>query len=39
MMVDCEDVGELKEYFGCKIERNVEERWIKISQPMTVPKS
>ena len=31
---DCDEVGELTEYVGCKIERNWKERWIKITQPV-----
>jgi len=31
---ECEDVGELKEYIGCKVERNKEEQWIKLTQPV-----
>ena len=33
-MFDCEDVGELKEYVGCKIDRNWERKEIKITQPV-----
>ena len=28
---DCDEVGELKEYVGCKIEYNKDERWIKLT--------
>ena len=31
---DCDEVGDLNEYVGCKIERNWEERWVKITQPV-----
>ena len=31
---DCDEVGELNEYVGCKIERNWKERWVKITQPV-----
>jgi hypothetical protein len=27
----CDDVGELEEYVGCKVERNVEEGWMKLT--------
>jgi hypothetical protein len=31
---DCDEVGELKEYVGCKIDFNREEGWIKLTQPV-----
>jgi hypothetical protein len=31
---DCDEVGELKEYVGCKVEHNKEEGWIKLTQPV-----
>ena len=31
---DCDDVGEVKEYVGCKIDRNVEEGSMKFTQPV-----
>ena len=32
---ECDDVGELKEYLGCKIDRHMEDvGWIKITQPV-----
>jgi hypothetical protein len=31
---DCDEVGELKEYVGCKIDYNKEEGWIKMIQPV-----
>ena len=31
---DCDEVGELKEYVGCKIDRNMEEGSIKLTQPV-----
>ena len=31
---ECDDVGEVKEYVGCKIDRNARERSIKITQPV-----
>ena len=35
-IIKCEDTGELKEYVGCKIERNEEENWIKLTQPVLI---
>ena len=31
---NCDDVGELKEYVGCKLDRNWERRELKITQPV-----
>jgi hypothetical protein len=31
---DCDEVGELKEYVGCKIDFNKEEGWMKLTQPV-----
>ena len=31
---DCEDLGEMKEYIGCKVERDDEKRSIKVTQPV-----
>jgi hypothetical protein len=31
---DCDEVGELKEYVGCKLERNRKEGWMKLTQPV-----
>ena len=31
---DCDEVGSMDEYVGCKLERNFEDRWIKITQPV-----
>ena len=31
---DCEDIGALKEYVGCKIDRNHKERSIRFTQPI-----
>ena len=33
---DCDVVGNMDEYVGCKLERNHEERWIKITQPVLI---
>eukprot|EP00957_Ditylum_brightwellii_P093910 7152097-Ditylum_brightwellii.AAC.2 len=35
-MFDCEDLGPMKEYVGCKIDYNIEERYIKITQPLLI---
>jgi hypothetical protein len=31
---DCDVLGNMDEYVGCRLERNVKERWIKIAQPV-----
>jgi hypothetical protein len=31
-----DEQGELQEYVGCKIERSVEGRWMKLTQPVTI---
>jgi hypothetical protein len=31
---DCEEIGEVGEYVGCKVERNYEENSIKLTQPV-----
>ena len=31
---DCDDLGEVTEYVGCKLERNMEEGWLKLTQPV-----
>ena len=31
---DCDVVGNMDEYVGCKLERNHEEPWIKVTQPV-----
>ena len=33
-LFDCEDVGEMVEYVGCKVERNYETRSLKLTQPV-----
>ena len=33
-LFDCDDVGELKEYVGCKLEWNTEKKTIKFTQPV-----
>ena len=35
-LFDCDDVGEMEEYVGCMLERNTDEGWIKITQPITI---
>ena len=35
-LFDCDDVGEMKEYVGCKVERNPEENSIRITQPVLI---
>ena len=31
---DCDEVGELKEYVGCKLDRNKSSKWLKFTQPV-----
>jgi hypothetical protein len=31
---DCDVIGNMDEYVGCKLERNHEERWIRFTQPV-----
>eukprot|EP00957_Ditylum_brightwellii_P011071 839116-Ditylum_brightwellii.AAC.1 len=33
-LFDCEEIGEMDEYFRCKIEYNREERYMKLTQPV-----
>ena len=33
---DCDEVRELKEYIGCKLDWNEEKEWIKITQPVVL---
>jgi hypothetical protein len=33
---DLDEVGEMKEYIGCKVEYNKEEGWMKLTQPVLV---
>jgi hypothetical protein len=35
---ECEDIGELKEYLGCKIERNKGSKSLKIAQPVIIQR-
>jgi hypothetical protein len=37
-LFDCKDVGEMHEYVGCKVERNREEGWIRLTQPVKIQK-
>ena len=32
-MFDCDDVGELKEYVGCKLDQDWNKKEIRITQP------
>jgi hypothetical protein len=31
---DCDIIGNMNEYVGCKLEQNKEKRWIKFTQPV-----
>ena len=31
---ECDDIGEVKEYLGCKIDRNLEDRQVRLTQPV-----
>ena len=31
---DCDDVGELNEYVGCKVKHNKDKGWIQLTQPV-----
>eukprot|EP00957_Ditylum_brightwellii_P128242 9780668-Ditylum_brightwellii.AAC.1 len=33
-LFETEELGELEEYVGCKIEYNREERWMRLTQPI-----
>jgi hypothetical protein len=33
-LFDCDDIGEMQEYVGCKVERNWQEGWIRLTQPV-----
>ena len=35
-LFDCDQLGEMKEYVGCKIERNWIDRWVKLTQPVMI---
>ena len=35
-ILDCKDLGELKEYVGCKVDRT--EEWIRFTQPVKVQR-
>jgi hypothetical protein len=32
----CEDIGELKEYVGCKVDRNKKDKGLKVSQSVII---
>jgi hypothetical protein len=31
---DCDEVGEMREYIGCKVQYNKEDGWLKLTQPV-----
>ena len=35
-LFDCNDLGDFEEYLGCKIDHNVEERSLKMTQPILI---
>ena len=35
-LFECDDVGELKEYVGCKIDYNKNDRYVKLTQPVMI---
>ena len=35
-LFDCDDVGEMKEYVGCKMDRNPEDNSMRITQPVLI---
>jgi hypothetical protein len=37
-LFDCRDVGEMKEYVGCRVKRNRENGWICLTQPVKIQK-
>ena len=37
-LFDCKDVGEMHEHVGCRVERNREEGWIRLTQPVKIQK-
>jgi hypothetical protein len=37
-LFNCKDVGEMKEYVGCRIERDCENGWIRLMQPVKIQK-
>jgi hypothetical protein len=38
-LFNCKDVGEMKEYVGCRIERDHENGWIRLTQPVKIQKA
>ena len=32
-LLECDELGQMDEYMGCKVERNMEEHYIKLTQP------
>jgi hypothetical protein len=35
-LFECDDIGEMTEYVGCKVEYNKEERYMKLTQPVMI---
>jgi hypothetical protein len=35
-LFDCDDIGEMTEYVGCKVEYNKEERYMRLTQPVMI---
>ena len=35
-LFECDEIGEMKEYVGCKVEHNREERYIRLTQPVMI---
>ena len=35
-LFDCDDVGEMKEYVGCKVDYNHEKRYMQLTQPVFI---
>jgi hypothetical protein len=33
---DCDETGNMNEYVGCKVERNFEDRYVKLTQPVMI---
>ena len=36
MLFECDDIGEMTEFVGCKIEYNNGERYMRLTQPVMV---
>jgi hypothetical protein len=37
-LFNCKDVGEMKEYVGCRVKRDRENGWIRLTQPVKIQK-